>query len=153
MSDNPSQGGNVADILPKAVQWAKEVAEKGLLAGRGLTPSELVDASHVGVEAPERVRLVLVDEVPMPTDPVLREIAVRTGLLSSRLSGLTLGYAIFIVPTELTRRLLTHECRHVHQYERAGSIDQFLPEYLRQITTYGYTSAPLELDACMHELP
>lgn len=83
MSDNPSQGGNVADILPKAVQWAKQVAEKGLLAGRGLTPSELVDASEVGVEAPERVRPVLVDEVPMPTDPVLREIAVRTGLLSS----------------------------------------------------------------------
>ncbi|WP_254597740.1 hypothetical protein [Burkholderia lata] len=124
-----------------------------MLAGRGLTPSELVDASHVGVEAPERVRLVLVDAVPMPTDPVLRDVAVRTGLLSSRLSGLTLGYAIFIVPTAFTRRLLTHECRHVYQYERAGSIDRFLPEYLHQITTYGYSSAPLELDASMHELP
>ncbi|TES64753.1 hypothetical protein E2P84_37595 [Burkholderia cepacia] len=152
MTDSSSQGGDLVDILPKALEWANEVAEKGMLAGRGLTRSELVDASHVGVAAPERIRLVLVNEVPMPTDPVLRDIAVRTGLLNSRLSGLTLGYAIFMVPTELTRRLLTHECRHVFQYERAGSIDRFLPEYLHQITTYGYSSAPLELDASMHEL-
>jgi hypothetical protein len=34
----------------------------------------------------------------------------------------------------------------------AGSIDKFMPEYLRQITTVGYLTAPLEIDATQHEL-
>jgi hypothetical protein len=104
------------------------------------------------VSAPEKIRLALVDEVPMPDDPTLRKVAIRTGLLNHDIAGLALGYAIFITPRHLSRRLLTHECRHVHQCEAAGSIDKFMPEYLRQITTVGYLIAPLEIDATQHEL-
>jgi hypothetical protein len=31
--------------------------------------------------------------------------------------------------------------------EQAGSIEKFLEEYLRQVTTYGYFDAPYEKDA------
>lgn len=48
-------------------------------------------------------------------------------------------------------RLVTHELRHVHQYETAGSIAAFLPVYLQQILDYGYAHAPLEMDARAHE--
>ncbi|MBB5546520.1 hypothetical protein [Paraburkholderia fungorum] len=138
-------------ILPKTLTWANEQAERGLAAGRVLTSVELDDARQVGVSAPDKIRLSLVDEVPMPHDPMLREIAIRTGLLNDDLAGLTLGYAIFITPRHFSRRLLRHECRHVYQYEAAGSIDQFMQEYLRQITTFGYQTAPLEIDAMQHE--
>jgi hypothetical protein len=152
MMNGMASEGFLALILPKTLAWANEQAKKGLAAGRVLTSAELEDARQVGVAAPEKIRLALVDEVPMPDDPTLREVAIRTGLLNQGIAGLTLGYAIFITPRHLSRRLLTHECRHVHQYEAAGSIDQFMPEYLRQIITFGYLTAPLEIDATQHEL-
>ena len=65
--------------------------------------------------------------------------------------GLTLGYSIFIVRGHMSPRLLSHECRHVYQYETAGSISAFLPVYLQQIATVGYQSAPFEQDARAHE--
>ncbi|VVE17091.1 MULTISPECIES: hypothetical protein [Pandoraea] len=146
------QDGFLESILPKTLAWASEQAKKGLAAGRALTPAELDDARQVGVSAPEKIRLSLVDEVPIPDDPQLRDVAIRTGMLTHDIAGLALGYAIFITPRHLSRRLLTHECRHVHQYEVAGSIDQFMREYLRQIMTFGYLTAPLEIDATQHEL-
>jgi hypothetical protein len=36
---------------------------------------------------------------------------------------------------------------HVAQYERYGSIQNFLIAYLNQIIDYGYEDAPLELEA------
>jgi hypothetical protein len=50
------------------------------------------------------------------------------------------------------RRLVSHECRHVYQYETHGSIAAFLPIYLLQIATVGYVNAPFEQDARAHEL-
>jgi hypothetical protein len=152
MMSEISPQGILALILPKTLAWANEQSQQGLAVGRVLTPREIEDAGLVGVAAPEKIRLALVDEVPMPDDPMLREVVIRTGLLNQDIAGLTLGYAIFITPRHLSRRLLTHECRHVHQYEMAGSIDQFMPEYLRQITTFGYLTAPFEIDATQHEL-
>lgn len=66
--------------------------------------------------------------------------------------GLTLGYAVLICRGhEASPRFLSHEFRHVHQYEAAGSIASFLPGYLQQIIAYGYPHAPSELDARAHE--
>lgn len=65
--------------------------------------------------------------------------------------GLTLGYGVCILENHLTSQLLFHECRHVHQYEKFGSIATFLSEYLKQIIDYGYYMAPLEVDAREYE--
>jgi len=83
----------------------------------------------------------------MPTDAELRQAAIQTGLLGPGNVGLTLGYGIFIAAGNFTARVLSHEFRHVHQYEIRGSIAAFLPEYLQQIVTVGYDNAPLEIDA------
>lgn len=48
-------------------------------------------------------------------------------------------------------RLASHECRHVVQYEEAGSIAAFLPGYLKQLADVGYENAPYEIDAKAHE--
>jgi hypothetical protein len=68
------------------------------------------------------------------------------------MAGLTLGHSIFIVRGQKTSRLLSHECRHVHQYEAYGSIAAFLPPYLRQIVEAGYENSSYELDAQAHEI-
>ncbi len=53
--------------------------------------------------------------------------------------------AFLVTERNVNPRLLRHEFRHVHQYEKAGSISAFLPIYLGQI------DAPLEADARAHE--
>lgn len=139
-------------VVPAAINWAEEQERQALLTGAKLTPQGIADARAVGVLAPERIRVVIAPTLPLPEDPWLRNVALSASLLGPGFTGLTLGYAIFIVQGHLVRRLLTHECRHVHQYEVAGSITAFLPAYLQQIATVGYNAAPFEVDAREHEI-
>ena len=78
--------------------------------------------------------------------------AQASGLLSPNIDGLTLGHGIYIRHGQASNRLLSHEFRHVYQYEQAGSIAAFLSVYLQQILTVGYQLAPLEIDAREHEI-
>jgi hypothetical protein len=139
-------------VVPAAIAWAEEQERHALAAGAALTPQGIADARAVGVLAPEKIRVIIGPTLPLPDDTWLRNVALTSGLLGPGFAGLTLGYAIFIVHGHLTRRLLTHECRHVHQYEAAGSIAAFLPAYLQQIATVGYNAAPFEVDARAHEI-
>ena len=101
---------------------------------------------------PARIRVRIVDEMPLPDDVQLRAAALRAGLLAPGTLGLTLGYAVFVRQGhETSLRLLSHEFRHVYQYECAGSIASFLPGYLQEIVSHGYADAPSELDARAHE--
>ncbi len=109
-------------------------------------------ASAVGVKRPELVSVVEAPSLPFPSDPELKFAALQTGLLGPGMIGLTLGYAVFILSGHTCNRLISHECRHVHQYEAAGSIASFLPVYLQQIIAFGYDQAPFEVDARTHEI-
>ena len=120
--------------------------------GIALNEAGLLIAARVGVEQPNRVRIRLVDQLPLPDDPELREAALQAGLLGPNMVGLTLGYSILICDGHMSWRLLSHECRHVFQYERGGSIAVFLPRYLRSIVALGYEDSPSEQDARAHEL-
>lgn len=109
-------------------------------------------AGRVGVVDPAAVRILTVDSLPQPDNPELRLAANETGLLGPGMIGLTLGYAVFIVTGHESVRLVSHECRHVHQYESHGGISRFLPIYLGQIARFGYRNAPMEIDARNHEV-
>jgi hypothetical protein len=134
-------------IIPRAIEWAEQHAFQIAKSGEPLTERELPLAQRVGVSHPEIIRLSFVAQLPMPTDLLLRQAAVRTGLLGPGMIGLTLGYGIYICSGHNSSRLLSHECRHVQQYEQAGSIAAYLPKYLQQIVQFGYTNAPYEIDA------
>jgi hypothetical protein len=109
-------------------------------------------ALSVGVQAPEKIRVGVVTRLPLPDDPLLRSAAVQAGLLGSNMIGLTLGYAVVVVTGhETDPRLLSHEFRHVYQYEAAGSIEAFLTRYLAEVVQFGYAAAPSEVDARHHE--
>jgi hypothetical protein len=140
-------------LLPGAIAWAEDRARKAAEVGAPLTGPEQEIAREVGVARPERVRVEIVGErLPMPEDSTLREAALQAGLLAPGMVGLTLGYSIFICAGHKTRRLLSHELRHVHQYEQHGLIAGFLPLYLKQVIEVGYRDAPFERDAREHEL-
>jgi hypothetical protein len=139
-------------LLPPAVAWAEAVAADVVARGMGLNALRLVDARAVGVQRPEHIRVLIVDRLPLPTDPALQAAAIHTGLLGPTMTGLTLGYAILICHGYMSRRLLSHECRHVAQYEQAGSLASFLPAYLGSIVQVGYLNCPFEQDARAHEL-
>lgn len=139
-------------LLPKAIAWAEQRAADIYRSGFGLDDHSVSVARRVGVTHPELIRISLVDELPLPSDPQLRLAAQFAGLLGPHMAGLTLGHGVCICRAHQSVWLLSHECRHVYQYEHAGSIAAFLPTYLQQIADYGYANAPFELDARDHEI-
>ena len=143
-------------LLPAAIAWAEARAKTAAEAGSVLTAPEQEIARRVGVSQPARVRVEIVDELPLPEDPALRAAALAAGLSGPGMVGMTLGHSIFIRRGNRDRRehlrLLSHELRHVHQYEQLGSIAAFLRLYLSQIVELGYANAPLEADARAHEI-
>jgi len=139
-------------LLPGAIAWAEARAKKAADVGDALTAAEQEIARRVGVGQPELVRVEIVSSLPLPEDPMLRTAALSAGLLGPGMVGLTLGYSIFICRGHKDRRLLSHELRHVYQYEQHGSIAAFLPIYLKQIVEVGYANSPLEADARAHEI-
>lgn len=140
-------------LLPKAVAWAETQAAAALASGMPLREADLALARAAGVRHADRVRIQVAESIPAPDDAQLREAAAQTGLLGPDTVGLVLGYAVFLRKGfEASPRVLSHELRHVYQYECYGSIKAFLSVYLPQLVQFGYANAPLELDAAAHEL-
>jgi len=135
-------------ILPIATAWVKRQQQLILAAGVPLNEEQLADAAAAGVAHPERVRLLRVNAVPSLRLRSLRALAQKLGLLSSRTTGLTAGYGIFIRQDFWRdRALLVHELAHTAQYERLGGITPFLRDYLRECLVEGYPFGPLETEA------
>jgi hypothetical protein len=139
------------ELLPKAISWARAEARRGARVGRALNDRECEFARKVGVTHPERIRIVTVEALPMPIDPPLRAAAAQAGFLNPRMKGLTLGHSVFICRGHETPNLLSHEFRHVYQYERAGSITAFLRGYLPERVERGQAATTFDTDATAHE--
>ena len=139
-------------LMPGAITWAEGVAADVAANGAALDANDLSVASAVGVQRPSVIRVQMVDQMPLPSDPLLQAAALQAGLLGPTMVGLTLGYSILISKGHMSRRLLSHECRHVFQYEQAGSISDFFPLYLGSVIQVGYENSPYEIDARAHEL-
>ena len=139
-------------LMPHAVQWAEATAEYAAMSGRPLDAAEQALARRVGVFQPEKIRLLAVDQMPYPEHPLLQVAAMATDFLGPQSLALTLGHAVVVRRGHESTRLYSHEFRHVHQYEQAGSIAAFLPVYLEQLVEHSYADAPLERDARAHEV-
>src|SRR5687767_9124759 len=83
-------------ILPRAAEWAGQMEKVVLGRGDTLNEISLADARSLGVQSPEKVRLLAVERMPIPDDPVLRNAAIATNLLSSSTAGLSFRYGILI---------------------------------------------------------
>lgn len=137
-------------LLPMAAHWVERQETEILANGTFLTPDQQQDAQKAGVASPEKIRLRVVREIPVPADPVLSKAARETGLLGPTTAGLALRYGIYIrADKRLDRELHIHEFVHVGQYERLGSIDAFLSNYLKECIDPGYPLGPMEQEAIL----
>jgi len=135
-------------LLPLAASWVQRQEKRMLRIGVPLSDQELTDARAIGVTEPDRVRLLQLDRVPFPTDPILKAAATAIQFLTPATCGLTLRYGIFVrSDCWRERALIAHELVHVMQYERLGGILPFLRQYLSECVTIGYSAAPLEQEA------
>ncbi len=137
-------------LLPLATDWATEQERRILSEGVPLSDEEIADAKAVGVQKPERVRLLQVDAIPAPAHPTLRAACATINFLTAAPRGLTFQYGIFVRSDCWGNRdLVAHELAHTAQYERLGGIVPFLKSYIAQCATVGYHEAPMEQEAMM----
>jgi hypothetical protein len=135
-------------LLPLAANWVGKQETRMLRIGVPLSEQEMNDARAIGVAEPERVRLLQLDCVPFPTNPMLKAAAGAIQFLTPATCGLTLRYGIFVrSDCWRDRGLIAHELVHVMQYERFGGILPFLRQYLSECVTVGYPESPLEQEA------
>tara|TARA_R110002126_G_scaffold212488_1_gene359094 strand:- start:1053 stop:1481 length:429 start_codon:yes stop_codon:yes gene_type:complete len=139
-------------LVTKAANWTEHNQALICQLGRALTTGEQSTARKVGVANPERVFVYEVPVIKRPEEPELLALCEEYGFLTEETIGLTLGYGIYIKQGCLTTRLLSHELRHVYQYEQAGSAEAFLSRYIGEIIQFGYQDSPYEVDARKHEI-
>ena len=139
--------------MPLACKWAAEQEQNICRSGLALTSELFVVAKKVGVQVPDKIRIAVINAVPVPSHPLLQSACTATGLITPDTIGLTLRYGIFIRQDESRNtKLFAHEFAHVAQYERRGGIEQFLKQYLAEVLNYGYPQAPMEQEAKRAEM-
>ena len=137
----------VSVLLPLACAWAKRQESIILKTGVPLSAAQADTATRLGIQSPERIRLLAVARVP-PLNWLLRSIGRGLGISSDQTIGMTLRYGIFIREDHWgERRLLVHELAHVAQYERMGGFRAFLRQYLEECINPGYPLGDLEQEA------
>jgi len=135
-------------LLPLAVRWAAEEEERILREGVPLSDEEIAHARQIGIEEPQRVRLLRVDAIPFPPHPLLKEASYAIRFFNTAPRGLTLHHGIFVRSDYWRdRALIAHELAHTAQYQRLGGILPFLRKYLFECATIGYDKAPMEQEA------
>lgn len=135
-------------LLPRACEWAEEQEHIITRYGVPLSPAQTADAVTIGVQHPEKVRLLRVTRIPVPAYHGLCSAADVKQLFSPLAGGLTFGYGILIrADCWGDRPVLCHELAHTAQYERLGGLQQFLQQYLYECITVGYPAAPMEQEA------
>ena len=138
----------IEQFFPKAVQWVTKMEKAILESGHRLSLARRKDAEAIGVRQPDDVRIIALDNIPLPSDPGLSQLATETGLITDRTVGITFGHGILLKNGAVDRRLVAHELVHVMQYERFGGIEAFLKEYVQEVVfDPGYPHGPLEQEA------
>ena len=135
-------------LIPFVVRWVRQMEARILRDGISLDERGLLDAAAVGVSHPERIRILLVESVPGPINPLLQKVGRLSGLLSGHTAGMSLRYGILIRKDCYPNpALVAHECVHTGQYERLGGFRGFLRQYLDECIRMGYPNSPLEQEA------
>jgi hypothetical protein len=118
-------------LLPLAYQWAKAQEEYVFAHGTALSPQHMADARLAGVQDCERVRVLVVDRIPLPEDRELAEAARRTHIITEDARCIGFGHAIIIRAEAWgDRELLLHNFVHIAQCERSGGLEPWVRQYL-----------------------
>src|SRR5216684_2491641 len=103
-------------LLPFAFEWAKAQEEFILARGIPLRPEQTADARRAGVQDCSRVRVLVVDRIPVPDNKELAEAGRRTQIITDASRGVAIGHGIIIrADCWGDRELLLHNLVHVAQ--------------------------------------
>jgi hypothetical protein len=147
--DNPplSVTAWVDRVSPGVITWFSQNEVSMLAQGRVLTPKESNAAARAGVKSPEKIRVVLLKNFPMPQDTATRDELVALGVGSNEAAGRVMGYAVLLKPESANdTETMSHEFVHIAQQERLGG-NGFIKRWLVEMKMVGYRHAPLELEA------
>ena len=118
-------------LTPLASQWARVQEAYILQHGVPLTAAQMADARRVGVQDPERVRVLVVDRIPLPESKELAVAAQNAQIITEASRGVAIGHGIIIrADSWKDRELLLHQLVHVAQCERSGGLTSFVAQYL-----------------------
>jgi hypothetical protein len=118
-------------LLPFAYEWAKATEEFVLARGAPLGSRHIADARLAGVQDCSKIRVLVVDRIPLPDHPELAEAARRTGIITDDTRCVGFGHAVIIRADSWgDRELLLHNLVHIAQCERSGGLEQWVRQYL-----------------------
>lgn len=78
-------------------KWARKHHDRIQSNGVELNDNGVDMARSVGVENPDKIRVMRVDEIPFWEDPAIHSLAKSVGMLSGQVMGITFGHSIYIV--------------------------------------------------------
>lgn len=118
-------------LTPLACKWAKDQEAYILQQGVPLAGAQIADARRAGVQDPGRVRVLVVDRIPLPDDKELADAARHAQIITDASRAVAIGHGIIIrADSWQNRELLLHQLVHVAQCERSGGLEPFVGEYL-----------------------
>lgn len=132
-----------ADLIDRIEAWIDATNRNALPQRQSC--ARFADAFHgyFSREFLEQAWFVLVDAVPRPDFPQLRELAGNE-LFDLVPEGITYGQTYYLLRRHETNlRLHFHELVHVAQWRQLGAAC-FLRRYLGEVARHGYRGAPLE---------
>jgi len=114
-----------------AAEWAKRQEAYVLEHGVPLRAGQIADARRAGVHDLGRVRVLVVDRIPLPDNEDLANAARQAQIITDASRGVAIGHAVIIrADSWKNRELLLHQLVHIAQCERSGGLDSFVREYL-----------------------
>ncbi len=146
-----SRTENIDDeFLSKMIHYSETLERRILSEGRPLTEAEREIARRANVKNVNRVRVLILDAVPLPNDVALQQYLAEFGFLRliRGARGTTKGYGVILTRSGARRPTdLAHELIHVGQYERCGGIAALMQYHLPDLKANGYRRSELEDEA------
>ena len=139
----------IIKIFPAVCEWIEQQENDIFSKGRCLTFNETQIAKNIGIKNFDIIKVYESEFVPQPKNKIILEMGKQFGLLNKeRTKGICFRYGIFINKKATNKNLvLIHELIHTLQYEKFGSVEKFLYQYIKECIELGYESSPLELEA------
>lgn len=141
---------SVKKLLPQYIEWAMKKDKEGSNIGTPLTKNELLLAKEIGIQYPEKVRIVYVDAVPYPYEnAALKAMGESIGFIGEGIisRAQAFGYSIYVRRDyKIDRPGLAHELVHVLQIERTDFASMVM-QYASDRAKYSYADSPLEAEA------
>ena len=139
----------VDKLMDEVNAFALKSESYALEHGRKLTPNEMKYAKTIGVKYPEKVRVMVTSDFPVPSNKEVLKGFKELGFDSMLVAGITYRYGIYIKSSWLVSKeyVLSHELIHVRQVEKTNNFKKYMRTYLIQAFSYEYFEMPLEKEA------